>query len=262
MRAAYNRCVEKILVSDAGGQSSRIAYIYDALSARSPLSRPRFRLLSDGTRCAVAAEGEPDGQIGGALRDIVAETLAIGCKYARLSSCLALERLTLRERKLFLCALIAADLPAEKKYIRSRLRGESCALDGFAAFRMGGLREKWDRIVSFVPPDFTREEMEHFMRYFVDGNAGRVYLRGGRVYDEDYRLCRRGRLVGAEAPGELAAETEILLCGAAEVHVCRPLSGPAVDFLRRYYGARTVFDGGEGICGQAGKKTKIPRENG
>lgn len=263
MRTAYNRCVEKILVSDAGEQSARIAYLYNALSALLPACRPRLRFLAGQSRSAVVLEGAgPDAQFRDALRETIAETIAIGYKYSFLSAALPLEGLALSERKLFLCALIAADLVAEKKYIRTRLqesgclRDAACALDGFFVFRLKGLKEKWDKIASYVPPDFTREEMDRFMRYFVDGNAGRAYVDGCSVYDGKYRLCRRGTLVGADGPGELSAAAEILLCGAAEIHVCRPLSDGVAVFLRRYYGAHTFFERVDGEEGKTGKKVK------
>ena len=245
-RTAYNRGVEKLLVSDAGEGSARIAYVYNCLSSALPASSPRPKLFVGQTRSALFAE---EGLFGGEtllyLRDVLAETVAIGCKYGYFSARLPLENLTLRERKIFLCALIAADLPADKKYIRMRLgAGMPCALDGFFAFRLRELRRKWDKILSCVPPDFSREEMERFMRYVVDGNTGRTYLCGDKVYDGAYRLCRRGCLVGAE--GDFAAEAEILFCCAAEVHVCSPVSDCAAGFLRRYYGAHTVFHDGEG----------------
>ncbi len=246
--------MEKILVTDAGEQSVRVAYIYNALSSALPAAVPRPRFYVGQARCAIAAEAATlDGRYLRALRELLAETVAIGCKYGYLSARLPLERLTLRERKIFLCALIAADLPADKKYIRSRLEGVApCALDGFFSFRLHALKRKWDKIIACIPPDFSREEMERFMLYFVDGNAGRAYVRGNRVYDEKYRLCRRGELVGAE--GALAAEAEILLCGAAEVHVCRPFSEDSADFLRRYYGAHTVFHGESGVCSRGREK--------
>ncbi|MBQ9081478.1 MAG: hypothetical protein IJY26_02440, partial [Clostridia bacterium] len=130
--------MEKILVSDTGEHSARIAYIYNALSALLPGSSLRPKIFVGQTRSAIAAEEATlTPELLRSVKELLTETVAIGYKYGYLSARLPLERLTLEDRKFFLCALIAADLPADKRYIRSRLSEvEACALDGFFSFRL------------------------------------------------------------------------------------------------------------------------------
>ncbi|MBP5242499.1 MAG: hypothetical protein J6Z36_02270 [Clostridia bacterium] len=231
--------MEKILVTDAVKESRRVAYIYNALAARLPAD-VRPRVLTGETRLAIALDERALTPAVRALTaNILAETVAVGCKYNYLSARLKTSRLTKEEGQIFLCALIAADLAADKRYVLSALkRVDECALDGFFAFRMSALRAKWDKIISYVPADFSPFELERFMKYLVDGNAGRVYIKEGEVYDSSYRLCRRARLTGGDF---LTTETEVLLSGAGEVHVAGKLEGQTAAFLRKYYGKGAFF---------------------
>ncbi len=242
MLSAYNNYVKTILISDAGANNARTAYIYNALSSYLPPQSPP-EILTDDNRTAIAVEENFIGEeFLRYTRNILTEVVAIGYKYAYLSKKLPLEKLTFRERKIFLCALICADLPADKKYIRARLSETyTCALDGFFSFRMPALKKKWEKIISYIPPDFSVEELERFMGYLVEGNKGKVFVRGGEVYDSKYRLCRRSQLVGA--PEDMRLETEILLSGAGEVHIFHPAFENSTRFLRKYYAAHTVFYG-------------------
>lgn len=235
--------MKKILISDAGENSARVAYIYNALSQSLPAALVRPEILVGQSRSALVVEEQNiTPEISRTVQKIVTEVTAIGCKYGYLSRRLQLKKLTLRERKIFICALIAADLSADEKYIRARLQTfESCALDGFFNFRLAPLKRKWDKIIGYIPPDFSAAEMDRFMNYLVDGNKGRAYIRADEVYDGKYRLCRRGELVGAS--DELRVETEILLSGAGEVLVSHPLAEESELFLRKYYGAHAVFYG-------------------
>ena len=233
--------MNKVIVSDSAANASRVAYIYNALSARLPAGYP-FPAVSFGDRAVLTAEEKYAPVYFRLAGESIAESIAVGLKYRVLSAALPLPRLSAAQRELFLYALISADLPLDKKYVTAGLKGmDTVALDGFYTFRLGELKRKWEKIVSCVPDDFSGEELKRFMLYLVEDNASRVYVEEGRVYDEKYRLLRLGSLVGAK--GESRTVAEILLSGAKEVCVRTDEGNLVMEFLKNYYAGRTVFYG-------------------
>ena len=234
--------MKKILISDAAKNGNRVAYIYNAVTSRLPLEAPRPQILFGESRAAIAMESS---RVTPALWKLfsaaIAETVAVGHKYDYFSSVLPLRALTPYRRQIFLCALIAADLKTDAGYVRTALKDlDSCALDGFFAFRLQALKKKWDKIIGYIPPDFSPQELDRFMRYLIDGNRGRVFVGANAVYDADYRVCKRGTLTGRGGK-RFPLETEIVLSGASEVHILRRTEGETSAFLKKYYGARAVF---------------------
>lgn len=234
--------MEKIIISDAAENGNRVAYIYNAVASRLPLSAPRPRIIFGEHRAAIALSGEDiSPAVWKLFASVAAEAIAVGCKYDYFSSRLKLNKLSTRRREIFMCALIAADLKTDAGYIRAGLKGlDSCALDGFFAFRLQALKKKWDKILGCIPQDFSTEEMDRFMKYLVDGNSGKVFVGENAVYDGDYRACKRGTLTG-RAGRCYALETEIILSGASEVHVLRDVDEEMAAFLKKYYGSRAIF---------------------
>ncbi|MBR7100127.1 MAG: hypothetical protein IKC91_03115 [Clostridia bacterium] len=232
--------MEKILISDAGENNARIAYIYNALCSHTPVRTVRPTIYVGQTRSAIFAdEALLTPAFIHTFCKLLIESIAIGAKYAYLSARLPLDNLSKAERQIFLCALIAADLSEEKKYIRSKLSFENCrALDGFFSFRLHALKQKWNKTLSYIPPDFSPLECDRFLHYFISGNSGMVYVNDGLVYDSEYRICRRGQLVGEAL---LCPQTEILLSGAKEVNISQSISKELENFLRKYYAEHTVF---------------------
>lgn len=234
--------MEKILVSDGAENGSRVAYIYNAVASRLPLNSPRLKILFGGNRAAIVSDERlvtPDFKK--LLFSAAAETIAVGYKYDYFSQTLQLFALTPYERQIFLCALIAADLKTDAGYVFDRLKElDTCALDGFFAFRLQALRKKWDKIIGYIPPDFSAEELERFMKYLVEGNKGSVIIGEKGIYDGEYRLCRRGALAGGDGK-RFPVESEIILSCAREVHIMRKTEGATATFLKKYYGARAVF---------------------
>ena len=232
--------MEKILISDAGENNARIAYIYNALCSRTPVRAVRPTIYVGQTRSAIFAdEALLTPAFIHTFCELLIESIAIGAKYAYLSARLPLDNLSKAERQIFLCALISADLSEEKKYIRSKLSFENCrALDGFFSFRLHALKQKWNKTLSYIPPDFSPLECERFLHYFISGNSGMVYVNDGLVYDSEYRICRRGQLVGEVL---LSPQTEILLSGAKDIRLLSPVSEHLRSFLQKYYGANALF---------------------
>lgn len=230
------------MISDAAKNGNRVAYIYNAVTSRLPLEFPRPKILFGESRAVISVD---ESRVTPALWKLfsaaIAETVAVGYKYDYFSSSLPLRALTPYRRQIFLCALIAADLKTDAGYVREGLKEiDSCALDGFFTFRLQALKKKWDKIIGYIPPDFSPEELDRFMQYLIGGNKGKVFIGANAVYDADYRVCKRGTLTG-KAGKRFPVETEIVLSGASEVHILYRTEREIDAFLKKYYGARAVF---------------------
>ena len=64
----------------------------------------------------------------------------------------------------------------------------------------------------------------------------KVFLKNGRVYDENYRQSSRSLLTGA---GWMIGE--VLLSGAEQVYCFGEMEESVTAFLKKYYGEKAVF---------------------
>ncbi len=170
------------------------------------------------------------------LREKIAEILGIGYKYRflrdRISVCLSR-----RETKLLCAALIAADLDGDKAYIRQKLgSGEEYSIDGFYSFRLTALREKWQKIVDYVPSGFSVRDLKQFCDFLVGESRRKIYVKGNAVFGENFAPLRRSRLLGEDD-----IETEIMLADAGFVYCLGRVEDSVSDFLQKYYAERAVF---------------------
>ncbi len=170
------------------------------------------------------------------IKEKLAEVLGIGYKYAflkeKLRACLPK-----RERKLLIAALIAADYEGDKAYIRSKIGDiKEFALDGFYAFRLSSLREKWMRIVDYIPEGFSSQDLKKFCEFLVGESKNKIYLKGRAVFGENFAPLRRSRLTGEED-----AETEIMLSDAGFIYCLGEVEEDLGDFLQKYYAERAIF---------------------
>lgn len=170
------------------------------------------------------------------LYECISEIIGIGYKYeflrGRLNVCLSK-----RESKLLRSALIAADYEGDKTYIRRKLeRSEEYAIDGIYSFRLAPLREKWERIVSYVPDGFSSSDLNKFCEFLVGESQNKIYLKGNTVFGENFVPLRRSRLTGEED-----TETEIVLSDAGFVYCLGEVDGAVEDFLQKYYAERAIF---------------------
>ncbi len=166
----------------------------------------------------------------------VGEVIGVGYKYEFLRRKLRV-CLSAREKKLLCAALIAADYDGDKGYIRRKIgRKNKYAVDGIFNFRLAALREKWEKIVSYVPEGFASSDLKKFCEFMVGESKNKIYLQGNTVYGENFTPLRRSRLIGEED-----AETEILLSDAGFVYCLGDIEDSLGDFLQKYYAERAIF---------------------
>ena len=229
--------MEEITLSDQRERSSYITYLYNALSDGLLRAGGSGELLFGEERTALrllvpyGAEKLKDRVV-----DKVGEVIGIGYKYnflqQRLNVCLSR-----REKKLLCAALIAADYEGDRGYIRRKIgKKTQYAVDGIYSFRLGALREKWEKIASYVPDGFTSADLKKFCEFMVGESKNKIYLKNNTVFGENFVPLRRSRLTGEED-----AETEIILSDAGFVYCLGDVEDSLGDFLQKYYAERAIF---------------------
>lgn len=230
--------MEEITVSERSDRSFNITYLYNALSDAVQSLGCKEKLLFGEERAAlrISFGKEAEAQIRAHTRDKIAEVIGIGYKYyflkEKLNVCLGR-----REKRLLCAALIAADLDGDKAYIRRKLeRAEEYSIDGFYAFRLSALREKWEKIVAYIPEGFSSSDLKKFCDFLVGESRNKIYVRGNAVFGENFAPLRRSRLTGEED-----TETEIMLSDAGFVYCLGKVDDAVGDFLQKYYAERAIF---------------------
>ena len=113
---------------------------------------------------------------------------------------------------------------------------EEYSIDGFYNFRLVTLRDKWEKIVEYVPESFSSPDLKRFCEFLVGESRRKIYLKDGQVYGENFAPLKRSRLTGSED-----VETEIMLSDAGFVYCLGDVDASTEDFLRKYYAERAVF---------------------
>lgn len=234
---AYNKVVEEITVTDQKEHSSFITYLYNVLYDRILKAGGSGELSFSDERSAFLIS-IPSGADRFRIRLLegLGEVVGIGYKYEflqkRLNVCLSS-----REKRFLCAALIAADYESDKGYILRKLGKSSLyAVDGVYAFRLAPLREKWEKIASYVPDGFASGDLKRFCDFLVGESKNKIYLKGNTVFGENFVPLRRSRLAGGEDP-----ETEILLSDAGFVYCLGDVEDSLGDFLQKYYAERAIF---------------------
>ena len=75
-----------------------------------------------------------------------------------------------------------------------------------------------------------------FIEFLAEDGEGKIFLKDGKVYDEEYRPLNRSLLTGVES-----SIGEILLSGAERVYCFGEVDGDTAAFLRKYYGEKAIF---------------------
>lgn len=229
--------MEEIVISDGSARSVFVTYLYNALAGEVYAGGGSGELRFSEDRCVLRLRTGGNGNaVKKLLRDKAAEVLGIGYKYSFLQEKLRAS-LGKREKKLLASALIAADLEGDMRYIREQLAGggELC-LDGVYNFRLKFLREKWTRIVEYVPLAFSSGDLIKFCEFLAGESKHKIYVKGNAVFAENFTLLRRSRLTGEED-----VETEIMLSDAGCVTVLGEVDESVENFLQKYYPERAFF---------------------
>ena len=233
---AYNKVVEAIKVSERSENSAHITYIYNALSEAVRKSGGSEEIFFGEERAAMRIiVGEPS-KLRAQLRERIAEVIGVGYKFRYLDERLCVS-LSKREKRLLCAALIAADLEGDKAYIRRKLeKTAEYSVDGFYTFRLAPLREKWDRIIRYVPEGFSTSDLKQFCDFLVGESKNKIYLKGNTVFAENFTPLRLSRLTGEED-----LETEIILSDAGFVYCLGEVEDSVEDFLQKFYAERAIF---------------------
>ena len=78
--------------------------------------------------------------------------------------------------------------------------------------------------------------MDGFIQFLVDDGEGKLFVKNGKVYDEEYHVLSRSALTGVESP-----VGEILLGGAERIYCFGEQDAETRAFLEKYYGENAVF---------------------
>lgn len=224
-----------MVISDEKENSAFIAYLYNAMAGTLLRADAQGELVL-GDRALFKINAPRKSAVLPALKDKIAEVIAIGYKHRFLKERVR-AALGKREKKLLVAALISADLEGDKAYIVKRMDDiREFPIDGFYNFRLSALREKWDRIINYIPAGFSLPDLKKFCAFLVGEGKKRVYLKGRTVLGENFVPLTKSRLTGEED-----AETELLLSDAGLVCCIGKVEEPLSEFLKKYYAERAVF---------------------
>lgn len=167
----------------------------------------------------------------------IADVLAIGYKYAFFERRLPLPLLSPLKKRLLLTALVAADYRDDRLHIMRRIRGfEQYCLDGLFHFRLQDMQKRWEEIAEYVPTDMGERGMDSFLGFLAEDGEGKIFLKNGKAYDEEYRPLTKSLLTGVESQ-----IGEIVLSGAERVYCFGETDGETAAFLKKYYREKAVF---------------------
>ena len=220
-------------------QKKEIARIYKKV-------RERFSFLpsvcdiernGDTTEIAFKTELEYCRYVRRFTEENIADVIAVGYKYAFFEKRLTLPLLSPSKKRILLTALVAADYKDDWAYVARRIRGfEQYCLDGMFHFRLQELKKRWEGIAEYIPTDMGEASLESFLGFLVEDGVGKIFLKDGKVYGEDYRPLSRSLLTGVESP-----LGEIILGGAEHVYCFGETDGETEEFLKKYYGEKAIF---------------------
>ncbi len=231
--------MEEITITQNGYDGLYMSYLYKKV-------RERFSFLpavcdmakrGDCMQIAFKTEQKYCPYVRKFTEEHITDVIAIGYKYAFFEKRLALPLLSKWQRRILLTALVAADYEDDRSYIQRRIRGFSqYCIDGMFHFRLQDLKRRWEEIAEYIPADMGEMGMEGFIGFLAEDGEGKIFLKNGKVYDEEYRPLSRSILTGVGS-----AVGEIILSGAEQVYCFGETETQAADFLKKYYGEKVVF---------------------
>ena len=231
--------MEVITVMQNGADSGYISYVYEKI-------KEKFSFLP--AECTLSAQDDysqvvfcTDVQfcpyVQAFCKSLVADVISIGYKYAYFSQMLRLPLLSECEKRLLYTALVAADLKEERSFVQEKIQdGPTCSIDGVFRFRLKELKKRWAEVAGYVKSDFGQDSLCGFLRYLIEDGVGKIFVKGGNVYDGEYKRLSKSALVGGNS-----VVAEILLSGAAKVYTFGKTDDETEKFLQKYYGEKRIF---------------------
>jgi len=231
--------VEEITITQNGFNGLYMSYLFGKV-------RERFSFLpsvcdiekrGDHTEIAFKTEREYCPYVRKYAEEHIADVLAVGYKYAYFEKRLVLPLLSKMQRHILLTALVAADYADDRAYIIRKIRGfDSYCLDGMFHFRLRDLQKRWDGIIDYIPTDMGEASLDGFLGFLIEDGEGKLFVKDGKVYGEDYRPLSRSLLTGVES-----TVGEIILGGAQQVYCFGKIDEATKEFLNKYYGEKAIF---------------------
>ena len=167
----------------------------------------------------------------------IADVISVGYKYDFFEKRLALPLLSGLQKRLLITAIVAADYKEDRAFVARRIRGSArYCLDGVFHFRLRELIRRWEGIADYVPANMSEVGLDDFLTFLAEDGEGKIFVKNGRVYDEEYRPMQKSLLTGVES-----TLGEILLSGAERVYCFGEVEGELRSFLQKYYKEKAVF---------------------
>jgi len=236
---AYNNGVEEITITQNGFDGRYMSYLYGRVKERFSFLPSSCNLFSDGERVEIEFKTEKAycPYVRKFAEENIADVIAVGYKYAFFEKRLTLPLLDEKQKRLLITAIVAADYKEDKAYARRRFVGyDKYSLDGVYHFRLQDLQKRWEGIADYVPTDMGAASLDGFLSFLTEDGEGKIFVKNGKVYDEDYRLLTRALLTGRET-----TLGEIVLGGAERVYCFGETDKETAAFLRKYYGNKATF---------------------
>lgn len=231
--------MEEITITQQGFNERYMSYLYGKVRERFSFLPSTCQLRKQGDLCSVEFQTEPaySPYVRKFAEENIADVIAIGYKYAFFEKNLSLPLLNSREKRILFTALVAADYREDKAYALKRLHGfNKYCLDGVFHFRLRELKQRWEGIAEYVSPDLGKASLESFLEFLTEDGVGKIFVKDGKVYDDEYRLLSRSTLTGNGDTVE-----EILLGGAERVYCFGKTDEQTAAFLKKYYPAKAIF---------------------
>lgn len=231
--------MEEITITQNGYRISYMSYLYNRVNERFSFlpALCAFEKHGDYGEISFRAERAYCPYVRKFAENTMADVIAVGYKYAYFEKRLHLPLLTAEKRHLLITALVSADYKEDKAYTLGKIAsGKDYCLDGVFHFKLKDLQKRWDGIVEYVPVDMGEASLDGFLGFLVEDGAGKLFVKDGRVYDENYRALNKSALTG-----KTSTITEIVLGGAERVYCFGETDRETKSFLKKHYGEKAIF---------------------
>ena len=231
--------MEEITITQNGFDGLYMSYLYGKVKERFDFLPAVCSLKKQGACSQIdfKTEREYCPYVRRFAEDTIADVIAIGYKYRYFEQTVQVPLLSSIEKRLLLTALVSADYKEDKAHIAKRIRGfENYCLEGLYHFRLQDLKKRWQGIVEYIPIDMSKESLDGFLEFLVEDGQGKLFVKNGKAYGEDYRVLTRSLLTGVES-----TLGEIVLSGAERVYCFGETDEASKRFLEKYYGEKAVF---------------------
>ena len=231
--------MEEITITQNGFDGRYMSYLYGKVRERFSFLPSECQLQTDGDHLELAFKTERAycPYVRRFAEDTIADVIAVGYKYAYFEKRLQLPLLSADQKRLLFTALVAADFKEDKAYTLRRVCGlNQYCLDGTYRFRLRELTKRWSDVAEYVPVDMGEVSLDGFLGFLIEDGESKLFVKDGKVYDDEYRLLSRSYLTGKETP-----VGEILLGQAGRVYCFGETDAETRSFLKKYYGKKAFF---------------------